>query len=153
MTILAPKIYACNQLNEKGMVSLKKVYYIILSISVVLLIGIITLILLITIPHNTPENVTGEQSHFTSNPNSSQENNQSTNNSSNVITMTSQVEVYTVKAYEGHIGVFLNSETQPFREINVLLESLPQADQDLLKEGIRANTQGELRILLEDYIS
>lgn len=135
------------------MVNLKKSYVIILSIAFILLIGIITLILLITIPRNTPENITNEQSHFTSNPYSSQENNQSEYHSSDVITMTSQAEVYTIKAYKGHIGVFLNNETQPFREINISLESLPQADQDLLNEGITANTQGQLRILLEDYIS
>lgn len=137
----------------KGMVQLKKSHIIIISTAFVLLIGIIILILLITIPQNTPENITSEQSHFTSNPYSSQENNQSGYNSSDVITMTSQIDVYTIKAYQGHIGVFLNNEKEPFKEYNVSLYSLPQTDQELLKQGITATSQGELRLILEDYIS
>lgn len=132
---------------------MKKVNFIILSVASVLLIGIVTLILLTVIPQNTPENVTSQQSHFTSNPNSSQENNESDGNNSNINTMTSQADIYTVKAYKGHIGVFLNNEAEPFKEINISLEGLPQADQDVLKEGIKANTQSQLQIILEDYIS
>ncbi len=141
------------QIIMKGMVSLKKNHLIIISTAFVLLIGIITLILLITIPRNTPENVTGEQSYFNSNPYSSQENNQSAYNSNDVTTMTSQIDIYTIKAYQGHIGVFINNEKEPFKEFNVSLNSLPKEDQELLKEGIKATSQGEVRIILEDYIS
>ena len=55
--------------------------------------------------------------------------------------------------YNGHIGVFLNDETQPYKEVNVSLSALPTEDQELLKKGITANSQGEVQIILEDYIS
>ena len=50
-------------------------------------------------------------------------------------------------------GVFLNDETQPYKEVNVSLSALPTEDQELLKKGITANSQGEVQIILEDYIS
>ena len=132
------------------MVKLKKSYYIIFSIALVLLIGIIILVVFLTIPQNASENVTSEQTHFTSNPNSSQE---STLSHNDITTMTSQSDIYTIKEYNGHIGVFLNDETQPYKEVNVSLSALPTEDQELLKKGITANSQGEVQIILEDYIS
>ena len=42
------------------MVKLKKTYYIIFSIALVLLIGIIILVVCLTIPQNASENVTGD---------------------------------------------------------------------------------------------
>ena len=129
------------------MVKLKKTYYIIFSIALVLLIGIIILVVCLTIPQNASENVTSEQTHFTSNPNSSHV------NSDDITTMTSQSDIYTIKEYNGHIGVFLNDETQPYKEVNVPLSALPAEDQELLKKGITANSQGEVQIILEDYIS
>lgn len=135
------------------MVKLKKSYYIIFSIALVLLIGIIILVVFLTIPQNASENVTSEQTHFTSNPNSSQESTLSHNDSNDITTMTSQSDIYTIKEYKGHIGVFLNDETQPYKEVNVSLSALPTEDQELLKKGITANSQGEVQIILEDYIS
>ena len=131
------------------MVKLKKTYYIIFSIALVLLIGIIILVVCLTIP----QNATSEQTHFTSNPNSSQESTSSHVNSDDITTMTSQSDIYTIKEYNGHIGVFLNDETQPYKEVNVPLSALPAEDQELLKKGITANSQGEVQIILEDYIS
>ena len=46
------------------MVKLKKTYYIIFSIALVLLIGIIILVVCLTIPQNASENVTSEQTHL-----------------------------------------------------------------------------------------
>ncbi len=135
------------------MVKLKKSYSITLSIAVVLLIGIVILVVFLTIPQNAPENVTSEQTHFTSNQNSSQESAASHTDNSNITTMTSQSNIYTIKEYNGHIGVFLNDETHPYKEVNVSLSTLPEEDQELLKKGITANSQGEVQIILEDYIS
>ena len=135
------------------MVKLKKSYSITLSIAVILLIGIVILVVFLTIPQNAPKNVTSEQTHFTSNHNSSQESAASHTDNSNITTMTSQSNIYTIKEYNGHIGVFLNDETQPYKEVNVSLSTLPEEDQELLKKGITANSQGEVQIILEDYIS
>ena len=135
------------------MVKLKKSYYIIFSIALVLLIGIIILVVFLTIPQNASENVTSEQTHFTSNPNSSQESTLLHNDSNDITTMTSQSDFYTIKEYNGLLGVFLNDETLPYKEVNVSFSALPTEDQELLKKGITANSQGEVQIILEDYIS
>lgn len=135
------------------MVKLKKSYYIILSITSILLIGIVVLVIFLTIPQNASENVASEQTHFTSNHNSSQENTSSHTDNDDITTMTSQSDIYTIKAYNGHIGIFLNDEIQPYREINVPLSTLPEEDQILLEKGITANSQGKIQIILEDYIS
>lgn len=135
------------------MVKLKKSYYIILSITSILLIGIVVLVIFLTIPQNASENVASEQTHFTSNHNSSQENTSSHTDNDDITTMTSQSDIYTIKAYNGHIGIFLNDEIQPYREINVPLSTLPEEDQILLEKGITTNSQGKIQIILEDYIS
>ena len=96
------------------MVKVKKSYYIILSIALVLLIGIVLLVIFLTIPQNASKNITSEQTHFTSNPNSSQESPSSHADSNNITTMTSQSDIYIIKEYHGHIGVFLNDEAQPY---------------------------------------
>jgi hypothetical protein len=87
-----------------------------------------------------------EQIHSTANYASSQEN-------SNITAMTSKTTVYTVKEYKGHIGVFMNDETVPYKEVMVEVASLPETDQQLLSKGIMANNQSKLNHILEDYRS
>ncbi len=64
--------------------------------------------------------------------------------------MTSQSDIYTIKEYNGHIGVFLNDETQPYKRVNVPLSALPAEDQELLKKVLqqilkaRSNYSGRL---------
>ncbi len=87
-----------------------------------------------------------EQIHSTANYPSSQE-------SSNITTMTSKTTAYVVKEYNGHIGVFRNDETTPFKEVMVDVTTLPPTDQELLLNGIPADTQSKLNHILEDYIS
>lgn len=87
-----------------------------------------------------------EQIYSTANYASSQEN-------SNITTMTSKTTVYTVKEYKGHIGVFMNDETVPYKEVMVEVASLPETDQQLLSKGIMANNQSKLNHILEDYRS
>lgn len=87
--------------------------------------------------------------NFTSNEASSQEN-------SEIPTMASRsssLNTYTVKEYEGHIGVFYNNESTPYQEIDVDVASLPQADQVLLKDGIRVTDIDRLNSIIEDYES
>ncbi len=60
---------------------------------------------------------------------------------------------YVLRAYEGHIGIFRTGEDTPIEEMDVKLESLPEADQKLLEEGIPAKDKETLRSIMEDYES
>lgn len=82
--------------------------------------------------------------HFTSKEPVSQE-------SSEVDVMAGEKDYYTVKEYNGHIGVFRNEETEPFEEIQVDVNLFPETDRDLLKQGIKAHTPEELNAVIEDY--
>ena len=97
----------------------------------------------------TEPNAGGEStmsSNFTSIAPSSQE-------SSAIIAAASAQEedLYIVKEYKGHIGVFRDGEDLPFEEINIDVNIFPQADQDLLKKGIQAHGTAELTSIIEDY--
>lgn len=59
--------------------------------------------------------------------------------------------VYTVKEYQGHIGVFRGEEASPFEEIKIDVAIFPKADQELLKEGIKAYGTQDLNRIIEDY--
>ena len=82
--------------------------------------------------------------YFTSKESSSQE-------SSEVDAMAEKEDFYTVKEYQGHIGVFRNEEPEPFEEIEVNVDLFPEADRELLKNGIKAYTSEELNGVIEDY--
>ena len=85
-------------------------------------------------------------SYYTPNPSASQE-------SSGAYAMASHVAVYTVRTYEGRIGIFLNDSKVPFEELDVDVGLLPEADQVLLEEGIRVTDREHLNRLIEDYES
>lgn len=59
--------------------------------------------------------------------------------------------LYIVKEYKGHIGIFHDGDETPFEEINIDVNIFPQADQDLLREGIPARGTAELTRIIEDY--
>lgn len=65
----------------------------------------------------------------------------------------SKPDVYTVKEYESGIGVFHNDDTTPIQKIDVDVASLPEADQELLKEGIKVYSVDRLNQIIEDYES
>ncbi|XOQ49210.1 MAG: BofC-C domain-containing protein [Eubacteriales bacterium] len=77
----------------------------------------------------------------------------SSQESSEIIAMTSKSNVYIVKEYEGHIGIFYNDESKPYEEIQVDVSSLPEADRKLLKEGIKVTDTDRLNSIIEDYES
>ncbi len=77
----------------------------------------------------------------------------SSQGSSEINAMASKTDVYTVKEYEGEIGVFHNEETAPYRRLDVNVSSLPEADQELLKEGIKVYSTEKLKSIIEDYES
>ena len=85
--------------------------------------------------------------YFTSNATSSQE------NSSATATLASGSNVYIVKEYKGHIGVYRNNEAKPFREYQTDVLVLPKNDQVALERGKVVRTMAEVEKLVEDYDS
>ena len=57
---------------------------------------------------------------------------------------------YTVREYEGHIGIFLEDGTLK-SELKTPVELLPEIDQKKLQMGITVNTEEELILLMESY--
>ncbi len=62
-------------------------------------------------------------------------------------------DYYTVTEYQGKIAVFKNTDTIPLEVYDTYIEYLPEHDRLLLKDGIRADSPGELQKILEDYTS
>jgi hypothetical protein len=60
---------------------------------------------------------------------------------------------YVVRSYEGKIAVFSNQQSSPVDMLDVTVDSLPEADQAALSEGIAAESKEALRRILEDYES
>ena len=60
---------------------------------------------------------------------------------------------YVLKAYKGRIGIFKAGEDTPIEELDVDLEDLPEADQELLRKGVFAEDKESLRAIMEDYES
>mgnify|MGYP000910276837 CR=1 FL=1 len=86
-------------------------------------------------------------SYSTANTLSSQE-----SGNSSAVTAESE-EVYVVRAYNGHIGVFRGAETKPFRVSTTDISLLPEIDQEDLKRGKSVHTLAEVEKILEDYDS
>jgi hypothetical protein len=132
--------------NTIEVISLKRAVIVLLFV-----IAIIIIYLLVRSPQKGIESPSEPVSsnilyNSTSNAPSSQEN-------SGIIAMASKIDVYTVKEYEGHIGVFHNDDTVPYQEIDVDVASLPEADQTLLKDGIKVYSTEKLNSIIEDYES
>ena len=131
------------------MIYLKKSWIVLLSTAVIIigmLIWGVSQTKTNEIPQLTSSNIFNNS---TSNEPSSQENSEITTMASK----SSAVTTYTVKEYEGHIGVFYNNEDTPYQEIDVEVSSLPKADQALLKDGIRVTDVDRLNSIIEDYES
>lgn len=64
-----------------------------------------------------------------------------------------EIMFYTIKDYNGKIAVFNNNSAFPEEIYERNVNSFPPIDQELLKNGIIANTREELERKLEDYIS
>lgn len=61
-------------------------------------------------------------------------------------------EVFIVKEYLSRIGIF-NENGKLLDIIDIYTKTLPQADINLLREGIRVTSRKELNALIEDYSS
>ena len=58
--------------------------------------------------------------------------------------------IYTVKSYEGKIGIFTDRGAL-VRVLEVYIKTLPKADQNLLEKGVLVASEAELRSIIEDY--
>lgn len=106
-----------------------------------------------------------EQNHveyYTSKASSSQENSESPERNSGLRPTTpppsstaskpeEEKESYLVTVHEGKIGVFRSGESEPFLTADVDVYLLPAEDLSLLRKGIRAESFGAVKSILEDY--
>lgn len=60
---------------------------------------------------------------------------------------------YVLKEYEDGIGVYRKNESTPFQQLDVVVDTLPEYDQNALKQGMKVKDDTELRRLIEDYTS
>lgn len=66
----------------------------------------------------------------------------------------SKINGYIIKDYDGKIAVFdINDEEKPSKITTISVKDLPEADKNLLKEGIFAENEEVLNSILEDYCS
>ena len=121
---------------------------------IILLLFVIAIIILLIV-FKYPQKWTGTTSepsssnilyNSTANAPSSQEN-------SGIIAMASKTDVYTLKEYEGRIGIFHNDDSVPYQQIDVDVSTFSEEDQRLLKEGITVYSIDELNRKIEDYES
>jgi hypothetical protein len=119
---------------------------------IILLLFVIAIIILLIL-FRYPQNWTGTTSepassnilyNSTANAPSSQE-------TSGIIAMASKTDIYTLKEYEGRIGIFHNDDTVPYQQLDVDVSTFSEEDQRLLKEGITVYSIDELNRKIEDY--
>lgn len=125
---------------------MKRKYIWLLSV-----IAVVFLLLLLNYPKYRTEPVSEPASSNI--PNNSTAITQSSQGSSEIITMASKTDVYTLKEYEGRIGIFHNDDTQPYQQIDVDVSTFSEEDQRLLKDGIKVFSTEELNRKIEDYES
>ena len=125
----------------------KWTYYVILMI-VCIFAGILVFFIA-----SRQEQVPEPQSQNSSMFNHSTANVPSSQETSETIATPSTIPAFTVKEYYGHIGIFKKDETTPYHEIDVEVDSLPEADQELLRKGIEVDSQEKLNSIIEDYES
>lgn len=62
-------------------------------------------------------------------------------------------ELYVLKAYDGRIAVADGATGEIIKKTDTLVSILPKKDRNMLKKGIKVNSDEELRLLLEDFCS
>ena len=60
---------------------------------------------------------------------------------------------YLLGEYKGRVSVLSPDTREPEMIFDIFVRTLPDADQQLLRQGIRVDTYEELTRLIEDYIS
>lgn len=56
-------------------------------------------------------------------------------------------------SWKGYVALFRQGQEEPWQIFPTTVESLPEADQTALAEGIRVRNDRDLQQLLEDYLS
>ena len=121
-----------------------------LSCAVILFVAVLLLAGLQKPEPDTPEPPSSNILYYsTANKNPSQENN---GISSSPLLSSSQT-VYIIREYDGQIGVFAENQEKPFLLVEVLVDTLPQADQKMLQSGITVRGDENLNSILGDYES
>jgi len=69
------------------------------------------------------------------------------------ISISQQTDSYTIRSYNGKIGVFKNDNVVPDQVLDIFTQNLPQSEQKKLQEGIHAKNHDELLTILENYSS
>ncbi|MVB11812.1 hypothetical protein CAFE_25380 [Caprobacter fermentans] len=122
------------------------------SMLLLCVIALLTVLVVLGLPHwnrqsgssSAPDSTAS--SNFTSIEPSSQE-------SSAIIAAASRQneDLYIVREFDGHIGVFREGDKLPFEEIDIDVSIFPEEDQKLLHDGIQARGTAELTRVIEDY--
>ena len=60
---------------------------------------------------------------------------------------------YTIGEWEGQVAVFEGAQTFPRQVFDVYVETLPQEQQQQVRQGVPAENDAQLSVLLEDYTS
>ena len=60
---------------------------------------------------------------------------------------------YILKDYNGHIAVFYSNEDTPYKEFDIPTNTFSDYDKSMLKKGIKADSEEQIRQLIEDYTS
>ena len=64
----------------------------------------------------------------------------------------SDSEIYIMREKDGYVGVFTEGDAEnPIFMTDIVVLSLPEADREMLKEGIMVKGEEELRGILEDF--
>ena len=63
------------------------------------------------------------------------------------------VFMFLLGSHKGYLALWKDEGTEPFQIFPVKVESLPDADQERLSDGIEARSDLELSSLLEDFLS
>lgn len=58
---------------------------------------------------------------------------------------------YIMKEYQGKIGIFLPTESEPYEILPTDISVLPEFDQIALRQGIELQSKQELNRLIEDF--
>lgn len=69
------------------------------------------------------------------------------------VTDTGGDAAYTLGVWEGQLAVFEGTAAFPMKLYEVSVASLPETEQQKLRDGISVASEGELQVLLEDYTS
>ena len=63
------------------------------------------------------------------------------------------ISMFLLGSHKGYLALWKDEGTEPFQIFPVKVDSLPDADQEKLSDGIEARSDLELSSLLEDFLS